>query len=172
MNRLIVGLLFTSTVFIASFVLNATTVYGLEGEPAEQFVLNGLKSVHVTVSPMPKLNLSPSSIKNSVESKLVKSGMKLIGEKEFLNYTDVDQLLVKVIPFKHKKQVFYSLSISLTQMVFFENKADRRISVTSWQDQSVGLVDTKTEDQIEIKIMERLDKFINTWQRANGIETK
>lgn len=146
---------------------NTVAVHSLEGEPSDQFVLEGLESVHVSISDLDKLRLDRGVLRKTVESKLANAGMKIIGEKEFLNYTDVDQLLVKVKTLKHKKQLFYSLQIELNQMVFLEGKPSRKISVTSFSDQVLGLADTKTEDLIQKRISERIDNFISLWRRAN-----
>lgn len=151
-------------------VMAITPASALEGEPATQFVLEGMKDVHVSVGSMKDLTIDRQAIQKSVEAKFEAAGLKTIGEKEFLNNTTINRFLIKVLPLKNKKRVFYSLSLSLTEMVFLEDKADRKISVTAWQDNAVGLAEPGAQDQITKKIMERVDAFIDLWQRANGEE--
>ncbi len=149
---------------------SAIPAQALEGEPATQFVLEGLDKVHVTVGPMKDFGLDRAAIQKAVEEKFEKSGMKTISKKQFLNDTTINQFLVTVKPLKDRQKTFYSLNLGLTEMVFLEDKADRKISITAWQDQNLGVVNKKEENSLQKRIMERVDSFIDLWQRANGKE--
>lgn len=163
----------TTRFLLATCVLAATAVnpvFALEGEPATQFVLEGLDRVHVTVDPLSKVNLDAGAMQKDIEAQFEKGGMKIVDKKEFLNDTTIDQFLVKVTPLKKNKKIFYAINVGLTQMVYLEDKPDRKISVTAWQNQSLGLAEPGKEGEIKKEIMAKVDSFIDLWQRANGKE--
>ena len=138
------------------------------GEPSTQFVLDGLKSVYVSVGSLEELKLDRAKIAADIESKFQQAGLKTIERKDFLNHTDNYMFFVKVTPLKDGRKVFYSLHVGLTQMVYLPEKDSRKVDITTWQDEAVGLVDSSKHELISQRILERVDAFIDLWRRANG----
>ena len=157
----------TIFLLVLAFAINNPAVNAQDGEPDYQYALNGMNKIHVSVGDLKGLSISGSTIQNQVQSKLGEAGLKVIGDKEFLNYTDVNNFVIKVKPFKHKGNLFYSLKIALTEMVYLQDKNEREVSVTVWQDEVVGATGLKDQSEIKTKIMERVDSFISLWKRSN-----
>jgi hypothetical protein len=152
-------------------IIAATPVLSLEGEPERQFVLEGLEGVHVSVPAVTGMDVDRGDIARAVEARINASGLKAIDDKEFLNYTDVKSLVVRLIPLKHSGKTFYSLNLDLTQMIYLPDKQSRRVDVSMWDDVSVGVVDANKADQIKADVLTRVDKFVDMWRRANGKKT-
>ncbi len=145
-----------------------TPATSLEGEPEQQFVLEGLNGVHVSVPAVTGMDAQRSDIAQAVVQRISKAGMKAIDDKEFLNYTDVKSLVVRITPMKHSGKTFYSLNLDLTQMIYLPENQSRRVTVSMWDDVSVGFIDSNKDGQIKEDVLKRVDKFIDMWRRANG----
>ncbi|MBX9696285.1 MAG: hypothetical protein K2Z81_28110 [Cyanobacteria bacterium] len=137
-------------------------------DPERQFVLEGLDGVHVSVPAITNMSIDRSDIAKAVEERLKSSGMKVIGEQEYLNFTDVKSLVVRLTPIQHGGKTFFSLNLDLTQMIYLPDKDSRKVDVSMWDDDSVGLVDSNKEGQIKEDVLKRVDKFIGMWRRSNG----
>lgn len=146
----------------------AAPVLSLEGEPERQFVLEGLDGVHVTVAAVAGMDVDRLDITRAVEDRIKASGLKAIDDKEFLNYTDIKSLVVRLIPLKHSGKTFYSLNLDLTQMIYLPDKQSRRVDASMWDDVSVGVVDSSKNGQVKETVLKRVDRFIDMWRRANG----
>ena len=147
-------------------MFTAAPVFSLEGEPERQFVLEGLDGVHVSVPAITGMDVDRGDIASAVGQRISASGMKAIDDKEFLNYTDVKSLVVKLTPLKHGGKTFYSLNLDLTQMIYLPDKQSRRVDVSMWNDVSVGFLDKDT--QLKDEVLKRVDKFVDMWRRANS----
>ena len=169
-GRLVRGLV----VALAMFSFSSVTPAQAEPveQPSTQFVLEGLKSIHVSVGRLDDVSLERSKLRKAVEKRFEKAGMKTIDEKEFLNHTDNFKFYVTVTPLKHNRKLFYSVNVGLTQMLRLPDKPSRKVDVTTWQDEAVGLVDAKNDSAIQDRVLERVDGFIDLWQRANDNEEK
>lgn len=140
----------------------------LEGEPERQFVLEGLSAVHVSVPAITGMDVDRGDIVRAIESQISASGLKPIGDQEFLNYTDVKSLVVRVIPFKHGGKTFFSLNLDITQMIDLPDKQSRKVDASLWDDVSVGFIDSNKDGQLKDAVLKRVDKFVDMWRRANG----
>jgi hypothetical protein len=149
-------------------IFTQTPVMSLEGEPERQFVLEGLDGVHVSVPAITGMDIDRGDIVQAVTQRISAAGLKAIDDKEFLNYTDVKSLVVKLTPLKHSGRTFYSLNLDLTQMIYLPDKQSRRVDVSMWSDVSVGFVDSNKEGQVKDEVLKSVDKFIDMWRRANG----
>jgi hypothetical protein len=137
-----------------------------QGEPERQFVLEGLDGVHIIVPAVTGIDVDRSDIARAVEERINSSGMKVIGESEYLNNTSVKSLVVKIIPLKSGGKTFYSLNLDLTQMIYLSDKQSRKVDVSMWDDVTVGFVDKGTKFKEDV--LKRVDNFIDMWRRANG----
>ncbi len=149
-------------------ILAAQPSLALEGEPERQFVLEGLDGVHVMVPAITGLDVDRADLARAVEERIKPSGLKVIDDKEYLNYTDVKSLVVRLIPLKHGGKTFFSLNLDLTQMIYLQDKDSRKVDVSMWDDDTVGLVDSNKEGEIREDVLKRVDKFVGMWRRANG----
>jgi len=154
------------SVLVSTVAINPA--FALEGEPERQFVLEGLDGVHVSVPAITGIDVDRGDITRAVEERIAAAGLKAIGDKEFLNYTDVKSLVVRVTPLKHSGKTFYSLNLDLTQMIDLPDKQSRKVDASLWDDVSVGVVDASKDGQIKDVVLKQVDKFIDMWRRANG----
>lgn len=149
-------------------IFSAIPASSLEGEPERQFVLEGLDGVHVSVPAVTGMDVDRGDITSAIEARISASGLKAIDDKEFLNYTDVKSLVVRIIPLKHSGRTFYSLNLDLTQMIYLPDKQSRRVDVSMWDSVSVGVVDSNKDEQLKEDVLKQVDKFVDMWRRANG----
>ena len=154
--------------FAVVSVLSVTAVQSQEGEPERQFVLEGLDGVHVTVPAITGMDTVRGDITRAVEARIGASGMKLIGDNEYLNNTQVKSLVVRINPLKQGGKTFYAISLDLTQMIHLPDRQSRKVDVSMWDDVSVGFVDSKKDGQIKEEVLKRVDRFVDMWRRANG----
>lgn len=147
---------------------SAASALALEGEPERQFVLEGLQGVHVSVPAVTGIDVDRGAITSAVEQKITASGMKAIGDKEYLNNTDVKSLVVRFIPFKNGGKTYFSLNLDLTQMIYLPDRDSRKVDVSMWDDVSVGVLESSKSEHIQDAVLKRVDKFIDMWRRANG----
>lgn len=158
----------TMFLMVIAFALAIPAVNAQNGEPDYQYILNGMNKIHVSVGELKDLGFTREQIRTQVQSKLNEAGLKVIGDKEFLNYTDVNNFTVNVKPLKHNGKLFYSIKIALTEMVYLKEKTDHEVSVIVWQDETVGVNGLKEKSKLKSKILERVDSFVSLWKRSNG----
>jgi hypothetical protein len=138
-----------------------------EGEPERQFVLEGLDGVHVIFPAVTGMDVNRSDITSAVEERIRSSGLKVIGDSEYLNNTSVKSLVVKLVPLKSGGKTFYSLNLDLTQMIHLPDRQSRKVDISMWDDVTVGFVDSN-KTKLKEDILKRVDRFIDMWRRANG----
>ena len=161
---------FRIAILIVSMFLTTLQAPAMEGEPEAQFVLERLDKIYVGVDSdsINKLGLDGASVKSAIESKLSSSGMKIASQSEYLNHPEINRLLITAKAMKHQGKWFYALTLGLTEFVFLDENADRRVTVWAWRDEVVGFADKKEPKATEKTVMERVDNFIDLWKRANG----
>ncbi len=138
------------------------------GEPERQFVLEGLDGIHVIVRAVTGMDVDRADIARAVEDRIKSSGLKVIGDSEYLNNTSVKSLVVKLVPLKNSGKTFYSLNLDLTQMIYLPDRQSRKVDVSMWDDVTVGFVESKKGTRLKDDILTRVDRFIDMWRRANG----
>lgn len=149
-------------------VFAAMPVLSQEGEPERQFVLEGLDGVHVIVPAVTGMDVDRAGIASAVEERIRSSGLKIIGDSEYLNNTSVKSLVVKLVPLKSGGKTFYSLNLDLTQMIYLPDRQSRKVDVSMWDDVTVSFVDSNKGTKLKDDILKRVDRFIDMWRRANG----
>ncbi|MCC6543717.1 MAG: hypothetical protein IT392_04340 [Nitrospirae bacterium] len=135
--------------------------------------LRGLKGIRVVVEGLEpeaeKDGLIREQIRNDVELRLHKAGIKVYTKDEFPTATGIPSLDVNVTAKKHNETslYYYNISVNLFQRVALIRDPDINGFGTTWFTGWVGAVSSRRIRNVRVHINDCVDEFISDYLIAN-----
>jgi hypothetical protein len=126
--------------------------------------LHGLKSMNVLVERIKPeiewLGITQRQIKSETESRLQKSGIRLMPQGPYL--------YIRVTAFLHDVNIVYEIAASFNRMVTLERDPTISVSAATWETAYVGIVEQGNMGKIRMTIDDVVKEFINDHLAANA----
>jgi hypothetical protein len=138
--------------------------------------LTGIQGVHVIVEDLQsnikkqaqKVNLSKEQLTREVEQKLLKSGIKVLSQEEWLKTKGRPVLYVNINSHEYEKYSYaFDIRVELAQIVAMEINPAIKLLTGTWSNNVTGAVNIGNMHTLGEKVTYLVDGFINAYYTVN-----
>jgi hypothetical protein len=139
--------------------------------------LRGIKSIYVQISPInagiAQEGLSTAKIKRDTERQLVRAGIKLLSDKEFIRLKQPRnyplgrlEVIVTIKDIEEDNGKVYNITVRISQIVFLSRAPVIKLFAPTWESTIIGY--SHNLDVISKGVNDGVQEFINAYLSVNS----